>query len=99
MSLRKRLRDLGQLLRDLPDMRPCAACGGRRSGRGCDGPARCIRYAADGTKRVGTFLKLDADFCTVCGRVLDENGRGIGMPRGEGPTFHLVERGARRQPA
>ena len=80
-------------------MRPCAACGGRRGGRGCDGPDRCIRHAADGTEREGTFMQRNANFCSKCGRVLDEHGRGIGMPRGEGPTFHIMERGEKQEPA
>lgn len=94
MNLRERLKDLAEIVRNLPDMRPCSECGGRRSARGCEGPARCILHAADGTRREGTFTELQADFCSTCGRVLDANGHGIGSPRGEGTTFHIKARRA-----
>ena len=99
MNLRERLKDLAEIVRNLPDMRPCSECGGRRSARGCEGPARCIRHAADGTTREGTFMQAEADFCATCGRVLDAKGHGIGAPRGEGTVFNIWARGAKRDPA
>ncbi len=100
MSLQDRVRKLTRVLRDLPDMTPCAECGGRRSLRGHEsGAARCIHHLADGTERVDAFGLPDAKFCTECGRLLDEQGRGTGSPLGEGPVFHLRRSRGTRGPA
>ena len=100
MSLHERVRKLTRVLRDLPDLTPCAECGGRRSLRGHEsGAARCVHHLADGTERVDAFGMPDAKFCSECGRLLDEQGRGTGSPLGEGPVFHIRARGAKRDPA
>ena len=100
MSLNDRLRKLTRVLRDLTDLRPCPNCGGRRSLRGLEaGASRCVHLLADGTEHVTAFGLSDAKFCAECGRLLDEQGRGIGPPLGEGPVFRIKARGTKREPA
>ena len=92
MSLQARVRTLTRVLRDLPDLRPCLECGGRRKAHGHEeGAARCVHRLADGTERVDTLGLPDAKFCPECERLLDEQGQGVGPPFGEGPVFHLRE--------